>query len=131
GRRIGDPDRVDALDLREALEQRDRASVERGREAREHAGVAELRPEPEPSRTELCDQLLLRRLSRILPASLVRLGRQPACGGAGGARPPRPPPPPPPPPPRAPPPPGAAPRSASGGVRSTTIIRCPTGTSGR
>ena len=105
GRRgVGDPNRVDALDLRKALEQRNRAGVQRCREAREHAREAELRTELEAGDAEPSEELALRRLGGVCQRRwLDSLARPPA----------------------------AATRRASDGVRRTTIIAAPTGTSGR
>jgi len=60
-RRIGGAHWVDACDLRQVLEQRDSARVERGCEAVEHARVAEVGPDGDPLRRERRQDLLLRR----------------------------------------------------------------------
>ena len=76
--RVGDAHRVDAGDLGVVLEQRDRARVERGREAVEHAGEAVVGPDAEAVAGELREHLLLRGEGLGRPAPLGRLGREPA-----------------------------------------------------
>ena len=75
GRRERGADRVDALDLGDGVQHRDRARVEHGREAVEHARVAEVGPDAEPARGEQRQHLLLHRVGLSRPAALVVLGR--------------------------------------------------------
>ena len=87
GCRVGDADRIDALDLGKALKEGDRARIERSGEAREHAREAELGPELEAGDAETGDELALGGLCCVVPASLVRLAGPPArCGHASRER---------------------------------------------
>ena len=103
-RRIRDPHRIDPGDVRVALEQRDGAGVDDGREAVEDAGEAVVGVQRDPLPRKAGDETPLgRERGRRPPALLLRGGR-----AARGAT-----------------------RCASDGVFRTTITRAPSATRGR
>ena len=79
--RVRDPDRVDAGHLRRPFEDRDRARVERRREAGEHARVAMLGLDLHSLLRQARDEQVVRRERRRRPAPLLSLGRLAAGRG--------------------------------------------------